>query len=161
METTNTYCLKAIALLQEHSASLATAESCTGGLLSAAFTAIPGASRVFQGGVIAYTPTLKTQWLQVSPEVISQYGVVSCEVALAMAKGICHATASDWGLATTGVAGPGNDGNILQGTVCMALVGPKTNLSIQKIFSGNRAEVQSSSVHYLCRLLLENLQRTN
>lgn len=161
METTNTYCLKAIAILIEQSATLATAESCTGGLLSASFTAIPGVSKVFQGGVIAYTSTLKTQWLHVASETIQQFGVVSCEVALAMAKGICKTTGSTWGLSTTGVAGPGNDGNIQQGTVCMAIVGPNTSLSIQKIFSGNRTEVQLNSVHYLCRLLLENLQRTN
>lgn len=87
--------------------TLATAESCTGGLLAAALTAVPGSSRSFRGGVVAYANSLKHQALGVTESSLAAHGAVSQEVAEAMAEGVRLRFQADWGIATTGVSGPG------------------------------------------------------
>jgi PncC family amidohydrolase len=87
--------------------SVAVAESCTGGLLGAAITALPGSSRYMLGGVIAYADDVKTDQLSVPAELIEAHGAVSEPVALAMATGVRRLFRADLGLGITGVAGPG------------------------------------------------------
>lgn len=94
-------------LLVEKNKTVAVAESCSGGFLSNALTNIPGSSAYMLGGIIAYNNSLKTQFLNVPPRDLETYGAVSKPVALQMAKHVAVATGADFGLATTGIAGPG------------------------------------------------------
>lgn len=107
--------------LKQLNITLASAESCTGGRVGAAVTAIPGASVVYQGGVIAYQNKVKTDLLGVNPEDILRYDVVSRQVAEQMVKGTCKLLNADIGVATTGYAGP-STGNpdIPVGTIWIA-----------------------------------------
>ena len=93
--------------LFERGETLAVAESLTGGLVAAALTDSPGASRVFRGGVVVYASESKVSLLGINQELIEQHGLVSREVAEAMALAIRERFTSTWGIATTGVAGPG------------------------------------------------------
>ncbi len=86
---------------------IATAESCTGGLIAAAITEIPGASRVFDWGVVTYANVAKTDLLGIPPELIEQHGEVSEEVVIAMAEGALARSGADLSVAITGIAGPG------------------------------------------------------
>jgi PncC family amidohydrolase len=90
--------------------TVAVAESCTGGLLGAALTAVPGASAYVRGGVIAYADSVKIDLLAVDPEQLARFGAVSAEVAAAMARGVAQLLGADLGIAITGVAGPGAEG---------------------------------------------------
>ena len=96
-----------LALCAERGATVAVAESCSGGLLGSRFTAIPGSSAIFQGGVISYHNDSKTRDLGVDPDIIKRVGAVSEETARAMASGIRQRFGTTIGLAITGVAGPG------------------------------------------------------
>lgn len=111
-------------LLSERSQTIATAESLTGGGVGSALTQTPGSSANYLGGVIAYSPSIKMNLLGVSSALIAEVGTVDPQVASAMALGVRRTTGADWALATTGVAGPGDNGGITQGTVYLALVGP-------------------------------------
>lgn len=93
-------------LVQQH-ATLAVAESCTGGSMGAILTAVPGSSAYFMGGIIAYDNRVKEQLLSVSPKTLRDHGAVSPQVAEQMAVGIRQLLATDWGLSITGIAGPG------------------------------------------------------
>jgi len=93
--------------LQEHRATIAVAESCTGGMLAARLTNVPGSSAYFRGGVVSYSNDLKSAWVDVPKELIEAKGAVSSEVALAMANGIRRRAASTLGVGITGIAGPG------------------------------------------------------
>ena len=93
-------------LLRERKATLAVAESCTGGLVASRLTDIPGSSDYFERGVVSYSPTAKTELLGVPAEVIQTYGVVSLEVARAMAVGVRRMGGTTLGVATTGITGP-------------------------------------------------------
>ena len=93
--------------LIEHNISVAAAESCTGGLISKSITDIPGCSDIYPGGVCSYSNDMKIKWLGVQASTLEQYGAVSEQTALEMAAGIRHATGADFGISTTGIAGPG------------------------------------------------------
>jgi len=94
-------------LLAASGKTLAVAESCTGGLMAGAITSIPGSSRYFPGGIVAYRNSAKISLLRVPPDLIAANGAVSREVALAMADGALSRFRADLALAATGVAGPG------------------------------------------------------
>lgn len=113
-------------LLVSTGTTLSVAESCTGGLVGAAITAVPGASRYFAGGVLAYDNALKTQLLAVEEEILIAHGAVSEPAVRQMAEGVRRLTSSDWGLALTGISGP--EGGTEQkpvGLVYLALAGPQ------------------------------------
>jgi nicotinamide-nucleotide amidase len=93
--------------LQDHRATIAVAESCTGGMLAARLTNVPGSSSYFRGGVVSYSNDLKSAWVDVPKELIEAKGAVSAEVALAMAHGIRQQTNATLGVGVTGIAGPG------------------------------------------------------
>ncbi len=93
-------------LLAKH-LTLATAESCTGGLIGGALTSIPGSSAWYLGGVVAYSNRLKTALLAVPEAVLARHGAVSPQTARAMAQGILERTGADWAVSVTGIAGPG------------------------------------------------------
>ena len=94
-------------LLTEHRATIAVAESCTGGLLAGRLTNVPGSSNYFLGGVVCYSNELKTAMVDVPAELIEAKGAVSTEVALALADGIRKSTGATLGVGVTGIAGPG------------------------------------------------------
>ena len=96
-----------VSLLRERNLHLATAESCTGGLLAKRITDIPGSSEVFEMGAVTYANRIKTQVLGVPAEMLQKYGAVSEQVARAMAEGIRRSSGSDLGIGITGIAGPG------------------------------------------------------
>jgi nicotinamide-nucleotide amidase len=96
-----------VRLLCERGLTVATAESCSGGQLAHLITNVPGSSAVFHGGMVTYANAQKTGWLGVGEEVLQQYGAVSSPVALQMAMEVASQTGADFGLSTTGVAGPG------------------------------------------------------
>ena len=112
-------------LLRQRGQTLAVAESCTGGGLGAALAAVPGASDVFLGGVIAYANAVKQELLAVPLAALEADGAVSDSVATAMAEGVRRRTGATWALAVTGVAGPGGgSGDKPVGLVHIALAGP-------------------------------------
>jgi len=115
-----------VRMLEQRGESLATAESCTGGLMSDMLTDVAGASAVFVGGVCAYAYATKTDLLEVSNEVLTREGAVSSATVLAMAAGARRRFGSTWAVAVSGIAGPGG-GSLDKpvGTVWLAVVGPR------------------------------------
>ena len=111
--------------LKERGETLAVAESCTGGLVASMITSIPGSSQSFQGGVVAYSNEVKQSQLRVTSNSLAQHGAVSEAVVLEMARGVKQALGADWGVSTSGIAGP-TGGTEAQpvGTVWMAVSGP-------------------------------------
>jgi len=126
-------------LLRQRDETVAVAESCTGGGIGAALAAVPGASDGFQGGVIAYANAVKQAVLGVSETSLAVHGAVSDPVALAMAAGVRRLTGASWGVAVTGIAGPGG-GTAAKpvGLVHIALAGPDGSRSEGVRFSASR-----------------------
>jgi nicotinamide-nucleotide amidase len=130
------------ALLQERGETVATAESLTGGRLAALLTGVPGASKSYLGGVVAYATSVKVSVLGVPEGLVERYGVISAECALAMARGAAAVTGAAWGIGTTGVAGPdGQDGHP-PGTVHVGLVGPGVSTALALELLGGREAIQ-------------------
>lgn len=145
-------------LLRSRGETLATAESCTGGNIAHRFTAMPGASDFFLGGVVAYSNEVKTALLGVDPDSLNRYGAVSRSVAEQMAEGVRRATGATYGISTTGIAGPtgGTPGKPV-GTVWMAVATPEGVHSRCMVFGSVRAqniERSSSNCINLLRLQL-------
>lgn len=111
-------------LLKAHGKTLSTAESCTGGEIAHLITTVPGSSAYFLGSVVSYAISVKENLLGVPPETIGRFGVVSSEVAAAMAEGVRKATGSDYAVSTTGLAGPGGDDFNPEGTVWVGVASP-------------------------------------
>lgn len=149
---------RALELLAERGATLAAAESLTGGLVAAELTSVPGASRVFRGSVTAYATELKCDVLGVDGGLLAERGAVDADVARAMAQGVRRVLGADWGLATTGVAGPEPQDGKPVGTVFVAVSGPGGEDRVHELrLNGDRAEIRKGSVGGVLRLLLEEL----
>ncbi len=138
-------------------ATVATAESLTGGLVAAALTAVPGASAVVRGGVVAYVTDVKRDLLGVPDPLLRRYGAVSPECARAMAEGVRRTVGATWGLATTGVAGPGPSEGHPAGTVHVAVAGEHGTTLRALHLHGSRSEVRTLTVSTLLWLLEESL----
>mgnify|MGYP006086414267 CR=1 FL=1 len=127
--------------------TLGTAESLTGGAVAKAISSVPGSSRYFKGGIVAYATVVKESVLNVPKTVVAENGVVSCEVAEAMAKGCLNVMNVDFAISTTGIAGPtGGSEKTPIGTVCIAVAGKNFCHSWQEHFEGDRGEVVEASV---------------
>ena len=148
-------------LLKTRGETLATAESCTGGNIAHRFTAMPGASEYFKGGVVAYSNEVKIALLGVDPESLNRYGAVSQSVAEQMAEGVRRATGATYGISTTGIAGPtGGTPEKPVGTVWMAVATPNGVFSRRMVFGSVRSqniERASSNCINLLRLQLLGL----
>ena len=138
--------------------TLATAESCTGGLIGTQLTAVPGASNVYRGGIISYCNEIKHRLLNVPQEMLEQFGAVSAPVAEAMAFGARKALQADIAVSVTGLAGPAGDdfGNPV-GTVFIGYADAKRCLSRQFLFTGDRDEVRHQAADAALKLILELL----
>ena len=144
--------------LRSAGATLAVAESCTGGLLGARITARAGSSDYFVGGVISYANEVKAGLLGVPAELLERYGAVSDEVATAMAEGARRAAGADYALSITGVAGP--DGGTAEkpvGLVHVACSGPRGTRSTRNSFPGDRDTIRQFSATRALHLLLDQL----
>lgn len=137
---------------------LATGESCTGGLVAACLTEIPGSSDVFERGFITYSYESKTDLLQVPKELIESCGAVSAEVAETMAQGVLHNARADISVAVTGIAGPGGGlpGKPV-GLVWFAIANRTTGetRSCKETFSGTRTDVRLQTVRKALSLFQE------
>ena len=130
-------------LLQMRGMTLATAESCTGGLLAERITSVSGSSRYFLGGAVVYSNELKTQFANVPKAVIDQHGAVSREVAQALAEGIRKRCLSSYGVGITGIAGPtGGTDQKPVGLVYIALAGEEGTQVVERNFPGDRARIR-------------------
>ncbi|MFB7503182.1 CinA family protein [Streptomyces broussonetiae] len=154
-----------VRLLSVRGETLAVAESLTGGLVAAEITEVPGASKVFRGSVTAYATELKHELLGVDAALLARQGAVDPQVAAQMAAGVRKALGADWGIATTGVAGPDPQDGKPVGTVFVAVDGPFTDRSASagggKVkalrLNGSRAEIRMESVRSVLASLLEQL----
>jgi len=132
-----------LATCRERGLSIATAESCTGGLLGARITAIPGSSDAYRGGVVAYDNAVKTKLLGVPDVSITEHGAVSEQVARAMAEGCARALETDIGMGITGIAGPGGGTPEKPvGTVWIAVAGFGETRSLGRVYVGDRDEIR-------------------
>lgn len=140
---------------------IATAESCTGGLISAALTAVPGSSDVFDRGFVTYSNDAKVAMLGVPPALIAAHGAVSPEVARAMAEGaIAHALA-DLAVSVTGIAGPGGSEFKPEGRVCFGLArrGAATVVETVEFGALGRDGVRAATVDHALALLAAGLDQ--
>ena len=135
--------------------TLVTAESCTGGGIGAALTAVSGSSSVYQGGVISYTNWVKNQLLDVDSELLNRVGAVSAPVAEAMAIGARNRLQADVAVSVTGLAGPTGDeyGNPV-GTVYIGYADAKTVSSFEFHFQGDRETVRKSAATEALKIVL-------
>ena len=126
-------------ILSKYGKTVSTAESCTGGTISALFTSVPGSSEYFLGAATSYANSVKTAVLGVPEEVIRQHGAVSSECVAAMAEGARRITGSDYSVATSGIAGPGG-GSVEKpvGTVWIGVSSPKETKTYKMVFKGDR-----------------------
>ncbi|MCL2325288.1 MAG: CinA family protein [Proteobacteria bacterium] len=149
------------AQLSSRRETLAVAESCTGGWVSLGLSLVPGVSGVFRGGVVAYAADMKIRQLGVDASLLSRHGVVSVAVAMAMASGVCLRCGSDWGLATTGYAGPGSgDEHFGVGWVCFAVYGRREQRAWARRFEGDRIQVMAGAAMEAWRGLREVLEKS-
>ncbi len=138
---------------------LATAESCTGGLIAAACTAVAGSSDWLEGGLVTYSNGAKTRWLGVPAEWINRHGAVSEPVALAMAQGALRESGADLAVAVTGIAGPGGavPGKPV-GTVWLAWATPQQVQAERLQLPGDRSAVRHATVQAALQRLLQAAQ---
>lgn len=151
---------KVVSLLQKAGKTVALAESCTGGKLAATLTDVPGSSAVFECGIVCYSSRIKEELLGISPELIASYGVVSKEVAVAMAERVRQLGSSDYGIGITGVAGPGPDGAHPEGDIYLALTDGK-EVTVKHLMTGTenkREENRCTAVDAALQLLLTEVE---
>ncbi|WP_432949770.1 CinA family protein [Kribbella sp. CA-253562] len=141
-----------VELLKQREATVATAESLTGGLVGSTLTDVPGISAVYRGGVIVYATDLKATLAGVPKDLLAAVGPVHADTASALAVGVRERLGAVYGLATTGVAGPDPQAGIQAGTVYVAAAGPGTVLVRKLSLRGDRSAVRWGSVEAVLRL---------
>ncbi|WP_424931535.1 CinA family protein [Amaricoccus macauensis] len=155
--------LKAVDLLDNargRGILIATAESCTGGLVSAALTDIPGSSRVVDRGFVTYSNEAKVEMLGVDPELIATHGAVSEEVARAMAIGALTHSRAQLSIATTGVAGPGGSESKPEGLVWFGVAfGDRVRTDHRRFGAIGRANVRAATVEIAVDMAIQLLAR--
>ena len=145
---------KLVELLKAQGLTCATAESCTGGGVGSAITAVPGSSAVFAGGVISYSNEVKAEVLGVSRDDLARVGAVSGEVAAQMAEGARRLLKTDMAVSLTGIAGPdGGTETKPVGLVWFGLATPQGVRTEKAIFSGDRAQVRSQAIVHALGML--------
>ena len=143
--------------LVERGQTLSVAESCTGGNIAAKFTAMAGASAYFNAGVVSYSNDAKVDILGVNPENIARYGAVSEAVAIQMAEGVRRVGRSDYGISTTGIAGPsGGSAEKPVGTVWIGIATPNGSFAVLKNCGTDRGQIIQRATAYAVQLLQNN-----
>ncbi len=146
-------------LLRKRGMKLATAESCTGGLLANRLTDVPGSSDYFTGGIVAYAYEAKVALLGVSWDTLQTYGAVSSETVLEMARGARKALSADLAISISGIAGPGGGlPNKPVGTTWFGLVAADGRWSFLRQFSGDRLQNKAQASETALQLLIDYLQ---
>lgn len=142
--------------LERRSATVAVAESLTGGLVGATLTAVPGASATFRGGVIAYATDVKAEVLGVDADLLAREGAVHPDVAGQLAGGVRELLAATYGLALTGVAGPDPQDDKPPGTLFVAVAGPAgVRVESPQVPASGRAAIREQATAAGLRLLLD------
>ena len=148
-------------VLRAHGKTLSTAESCTGGEIAHLITTVPGSSSYFLGSVVSYAVSVKENLLGVPSATVEQYGVVSSEVAAAMAEGVRKATGSDYAVSTTGLAGPGGDAFHPEGTVWVGVASPQGVKTRKFQYHSDRKRnierFAASALHFLLGIVKDEL----
>ncbi len=148
------------AMLRQRGMKLATAESCTGGLLANRLTDVPGSSDYFLGGFVAYAYEAKVATLHVSWDTLQAYGAVSAETVLEMARGARRALDADLAISISGIAGPGGGlPNKPVGTTWFGLVAPNGEWTFLRQFDGDRLENKAQASEAALQLLMDYLGR--
>ncbi len=144
---------------RERGYTVATAESCTGGLIGGAITDVPGSSHYFLGGLVVYSNLAKENLLEVPEDLLVAHGAVSEPVAQAMAQGARRRFGATWAVSATGIAGPAADGSHKPvGLVYIGVAGPDdTVLALKNNFPGDREAVRTQTVKRALQLLLERM----
>ncbi|MCA9849411.1 MAG: CinA family protein [Dehalococcoidia bacterium] len=147
--------------MTERGLRLAVAESTTGGLTGHLVVAVPGASKVFVGGVAAYGRKPKIDWLRVPEQTVAAYGSVHEETVLAMARGARDALEVDVAIAESGIASPTNNPDRPGGLYCLAIVGPAGYEHAERqVFEGDREATMRACADRLLAMILEYLDGT-
>lgn len=146
--------------LSERRQTVTCAESCTGGLLSAAFTGIAGSSLWFHQSFVTYSNKSKEDLLGVMPDTLLQHGAVSRETVHEMARGAKAVAQADYALSISGIAGPGGGSDAKPvGTVWFGLATPSESIECTALFEGDRASIRNQAVAFALNLLAEHLVR--
>jgi len=147
-------------ILKEKNVTVATAESCTGGMIGAALTAIPGISEFYGYGVVTYANEAKEQLIGVKHETLEEFGAVSDKTACEMAAGVLKLAKSDYGIAVTGIAGPG--GGSAEKPVGLVYIGFADKngkcTAYKNIFDGDRESVREQTVCTALKILIKNIK---
>jgi PncC family amidohydrolase len=140
------------------SVTVATAESCTGGLIAKLITDVAGSSGYFRGGVVAYSNDAKSELLGVPEEQLVAHGAVSAQVARAMAVGVLHRTGADLAIAVTGVSGPGGGSATKPVGLTYVAVADKDGAEVRRyLWSGDRSGNREATARAALELLLERV----
>jgi nicotinamide-nucleotide amidase len=148
----------AVRLLVSRGETVAVAESLTGGLLAATIVEVPGVSAVFRGGLVVYATDLKASLAGVDERLLATRGAVDPDVAVALAEGARRVCRADWGVSTTGVAGPDPQDGKPVGLVYVAVVGPAQRRVDELRFDGDRAAVRAGAVSHALESLVALLR---
>ena len=148
-------------MLKKAGKTLSAAESCTGGEIAHLITSVPGSSAYFLGSVTSYAVAVKESVLGVPSRTIERFGVVSSEVAAAMAEGVRRLTGSDYAVSTTGLAGPSGDERNPVGTVWIGVAGPHGTRTVSYCYKNDRKRnierFAASALNFLRLILQEEL----
>lgn len=153
---------KLVTLARERNVTFGTAESCTGGLISAAVTDISGASAVFYGGIVSYDNSIKQKLLGVKEETLASVGAVSAETAEQMSVGAVEALSVDFAVSVTGIAGPGGGTPTKPvGLVYISTASKNGVIAVkEKHFDGNREEVRRKTVETALCMLISAIEQS-
>ena len=150
------YC-KLVEYLKNKKLTIATAESCTGGLIAKLITDVAGSSDVFPGGIVSYSNEMKQKWLNVREETLINYGAVSEETVGEMLDGIIEETGANIGVAVSGVAGPGGGTKEKPvGTVYIGIIFNGKKVVEKCFFQGSREAVRNSSAEKILEMILDS-----
>jgi nicotinamide-nucleotide amidase len=150
-----------VSVLSALGQTVASAESLTGGLVVSRLIDPPGASAVVRGGIVAYATDAKASVLGVDAELLADRGAVDADVAQQMAEGVRRVLDADWGVATTGVAGPDPQDGVPVGRVYVAVAGPDGTCVQQHDLSGDRRDIRDGAVGAALALLMKSLDATS
>ena len=150
--------IEIIDTLKKKNQTITFAESCTGGRVASAFTAISGASAVFNGSVVSYANEIKSAWLEVKEQTLIEYGAVSKECVEEMLNGVIKMASADYAIAVSGIAGPtGGSPNKPVGTVFIGIQTEKKIIVEHHLFKGDRESIQEQAKDTAIALLKNKL----